>query len=326
MSQQQLNFRALEVGDGTDGRWAAEAEAVWPKAETFLTEEARTPEGAARARRLFEEHMPELVPVLDRLAPQAPAPALARTALTHVGMRPFYASCTATGVAGVLLRNYDFPIDDCDRAIVSSTFLRPVIGMNDSGWGLLDGMNDAGLAVCLTFGGRFVHGYGFTILIALRYVLETCDTVEQAVAVFDRLPISLAQNVVLVDREQSVTLYLGPDLDAPIRAGEPGLSCATNHQHLPVPEQQERDTATQERLATVRKAASDDDPVATARAALLRPPLHVDAFDAGYGTLYTAEYHPAEGHVGYHWPDGSVWSQSFTAFTPGERTVTAGRD
>jgi predicted choloylglycine hydrolase len=325
MSQQRLEFRALRVGDGTDGRWAAEGEAALRQAESFLADEARTPEGAARARRLFEEHMPELVPVLDRLAAQLPDPALAATALTHVGMRPFYAACTATGVAGVLLRNYDFPPDECDRAIVSSTFLRPVIGMNDSGWGLLDGMNDAGLAACLTFGGRFVHGYGFTILMGLRYVLETCDTVEQAVAVFERLPISLAQNVVLVDREQSVTLYLGPDLDAPIRAGEPTLSCATNHQHLPVPERQERESRTQERLATVRKAAADDDPVATTRAALLRPPLHVDAFDDGYGTLYTAEYHPAAGRVSYHWPDGSSWSQSFAAFAPGERVVTAGR-
>ena len=49
--------------------------------------------------------------------------------------------------------------------------------MLDGGWGLLDGMNDAGLAGSLTFGGRFAQAPGVGIVIVLRYLLETCDTV-----------------------------------------------------------------------------------------------------------------------------------------------------
>src|SRR5690606_33868206 len=146
---------------------------------------------------------------------------------------------------------------------VSSHFLRPVIGTQDAAWGLLDGMNDAGLAVSLTFGGREVHGPGFSVLIVLRYLLETCDTVDEAVGRLRSLPVAIAQNVTLVDSEQAVTVFVGPDIP-PTEAPD---ACAANHQHLPVPEGQERFTRTQERLGAVRAAGADV-------AAMLRPPLY----------------------------------------------------
>ena len=62
--------------------------------------------------------------------------------------------------------------------------------MSDCLWGLLDGMNDAGLAVSLTFGGRRVLGDGFGIPIVVRYLLETCDDVAEAREALARLPFS----------------------------------------------------------------------------------------------------------------------------------------
>ena len=50
-----------------------------------------------------------------------------------------------------------------------------MLGMSDCLWGLLDGVNDAGLAVSLTFGGRRDVGDGFAIPLVVRYLLETCD-------------------------------------------------------------------------------------------------------------------------------------------------------
>ncbi|MGP3969542.1 C45 family autoproteolytic acyltransferase/hydolase [Streptomyces sp. 6N223] len=317
----RLSFRAFEVGDGTDGRWAAEYQPQWAEGQKWATDELRTPDGAARARRTFETHMPELVPVLDRLAAQLGRPG-ADIMLTGLGMKPFWSGCTVGGAPGALLRNYDFPVDECDRTIVSSHFLRPVIGMGDMLWGMLDGMNDAGLAVALTFGGRFVDGYGFSILVVVRYLLETCDTVDEALAALDRLPIHLPQNLVLADRERAMTVYLAPDLEKPIRAGEPALACAANHQHLPVPEQQERESRTQQRLAVISEAGARG--TKAALDALLSPPVYADGFDEGYGTLYTAAYHPGEGRVTYHWPGGAVWEQSFGAFDAGTRTVSVG--
>ena len=64
----------------------------------------------------------------------------------------------------VLVRNYDYPASRAEGIIVSTAWTgRRVIGMSDCLWGLLDGINDAGLAASLTFGGRTAVGDGFGI-------------------------------------------------------------------------------------------------------------------------------------------------------------------
>ncbi|CAM5255813.1 hypothetical protein SGRIM128S_01923 [Streptomyces griseomycini] len=228
-------------------------------------------------------------------------------------LRPFFSGWTQIGGSGTLLRNYDFSPDECEGTIGSSHFLRPVVGMQDAAWGLLDGMNDAGLAVSLTFGGRFVHGPGFAVLVVLRYLLETCTTVDEAVGRLKSLPVAIPQNVTLVDPERAVTVFVGPD----ISLTEAPDACAANHQHMPVPDEQERFSRTQERLSAVRAAGADV-------AAMLKPPLYQFAYDEGLGTVYTARYRPSEGRVTYYWP-GEAWDQSFGDFAPGSRTVTLGQ-
>jgi hypothetical protein len=52
--------------------------------------------------------------------------------------------------------------------------------------GLPDGTNDAGLAVSLTWGVRSVHGRGFAVLIVVRCLLTTCDSVDPALALSHR--------------------------------------------------------------------------------------------------------------------------------------------
>jgi predicted choloylglycine hydrolase len=309
--QQRKTFRAIEVGDGGDGRWAAYARGLWPEMAGLLTEEGRTARGADRVRALFGAHMPELVPVLDRLAGGLDRPE-AEAFLTHAALRPFTQSCTQIGRNGTLLRNYDLRPDQCEGTIVSSCFLRPVIGMQDMLWGMLDGMNDAGLAVSLTWGGRSAYGRGFAVLIVVRYLLETCDTVDEAVRRLRSLPVAVPQNLTLVDAAKAVTVFVGPDM-SPTTAPD---ACAANHQHLPVTDEQERALRTQERLRAVRAAGTDV-------AAMLKPPLYRPVDEQGSRTLYTAHYRPAEGRVTYYWP-GESWQQSFAGFTPGTRTVTLG--
>jgi predicted choloylglycine hydrolase len=309
-------FKAVDVGDGGDGRWLARMREVVGENDptVWLAEEGRTPEGAARAKELFARHLPELVPVLERLAGQAPELPHGETLLTHAASNPFWAACTQTARPGRLLRNYDFPPGQCEGTIARTHFLRPVIGMQDGAWGLLDGMNDAGLAVSLTFGGRFEHGRGLSVLIVLRYVLETCTTVDEAVEKMRTIPINIPQNVTLADPHRALTVQVGPDI--PLTIDPDPVACAANHQlAAPVPPEEEAGSHTLERVAAIR-AAGPDTPVAT----MLRPPLYVE-YDEGYGTLYTADYRATDGEVTYHWPGAAPWSQSFATFTEGSRTI-----
>ena len=98
-------FHAMDIGDGSGGRCAGALRDQWPRAEAALTDEARTPAGAALARQRFEQHMPELVPALDRLAAQLDRPG-GETFLTLAALRPFFAGCTQIGRASCRERVY----------------------------------------------------------------------------------------------------------------------------------------------------------------------------------------------------------------------------
>lgn len=110
-----------------------------------------------------------------------------------------------------------------------------------------------------------------------------------------------------------MTVHVGPDIPLTVTPD----TCAANHQHGPVPEEQERVSRTQERLRAVRASGADD------VEAMRRPPLYQYSYDEGLGTVYTAACRPAEGRVTCIWP-GERWEQSFQGFTPGSRTVTIG--
>lgn len=309
----ELTFRAVDVGDGRDGRWLKSAEPVWPIIAGQTEPTAFDPAGEAAARDLFAAHMPELVPVLDGLAAQLDRPGAAGV-LTQTALKPFFSGCSMAGAQGALVRNYDFDPEQCERSVVASRFLRPVIGMGDFLWGLLDGMNDAGLAVALSFGGQLTHGRGrMSILLVVRYLLETCASVDEAWRAVAGMPVSTSQNLILVDREQTAVVHLGPDRAAARR----DEACVTNHQDAPVSEEQEASSATQRRLEALRATPAGPDALV---AALLRPPLYQTRYAEGMGTVYTADYRPGEGRVAYVWP-AHRHEQSFATFTPGEWTV-----
>lgn len=80
----------------------------------------------------------------------------------------------------VLVRNYDYAPELMDGLILRSRLLdRTVVGTSDGFWGLCDGMNDRGLMVSLTFGGRVVVGDGFGMALVVRYLLECRETVSK---------------------------------------------------------------------------------------------------------------------------------------------------
>jgi predicted choloylglycine hydrolase len=189
-----------------------------------------------------------------------------------------------------------------------------VIALRDGLWGALDGMNEDGLAVSLTFGGRRVLGDGFGIPLIVRYLLETCATSEEAREVLGRVPCNLAHNVTVVDRSgHVVTAYLSPDRE-PVFSRSPA---ATNHQGFVDWPEQARATRTLEReqhvLELLHRPHLTMDELADA---FLGAGLYSQAYDRGFGTLYTAVYRVGESRVEYRWPT-FTWPQSFDAFEEG---------
>jgi predicted choloylglycine hydrolase len=316
-SRQQIEFaafRELEPG----ARWQAHFKAMWPSySKWYLRDgEAARPQRAS-CRRMLARHMPELLGTYEQLVELAGGGELEARMLSLYRPPGFVVGCSQGAWARdddgpVLVRNYDYPATRLEGIVYLSHWSgMRVIGMSDCLWGLLDGINEAGLAVSLTFGGRRDVGDGFAIPLVVRYLLETCETVAQARAALARIPVHAAQNVTVLDRRgEFLTAYVGPGRAPQFLP----LAVATNHQgRLEWP-------AYDIAIQTVERerfiCALLDDPSLTRErfiAAFLAPPLHNTDYARGFGTIYTAAYHPAQGRVQYLWP-GWAWEQAFDGF------------
>jgi predicted choloylglycine hydrolase len=319
----QLEFEAVEELQPGDG-WRERFEAMWPTYRTWYLQEGEAARPRyATCRRALADHMPELVPTYDRLVDLAGGGDLAGRLLSLWRPPGFIVGCSQgawTRGEPLLVRNYDYPADRLEGVVCLTQWgERRVIGMSDCLWGLLDGMNDRGLSISLTFGGRPDVGEGFAIPLVVRYVLETCDDVAAAREALARIPVHAPQNLTLLDRSGAyVTAYVGPG--RPARFVD--LAATTNHQgEVEWPEYAEA-IRSEEREQCVLELLGDPElDRERFEASFLEPPLHSTAHERGFGTIYTAAYEPGRGRVRYRWPD-AVWEQSFERFEPGRRTVT----
>jgi predicted choloylglycine hydrolase len=310
-----FDFRSIEELD-LGPKWRAVFEERWPHYRAwFLREGEEARPSYATAARMVREHMPELLPVYERVVELAGGGDLAARMLSLYTPPPYLAACSQgvwTREGGPqLVRNYDYSPSRMEGIVWSTGLLKRVVGMSDCLWGLLDGMNEDGLAVSLTFGGRPVTGDGFGIPIVVRYLLETCATVSQAREALSRLPYSLSHNLTMVDRSGEVlTAYLSPDREPAFRP----FPAATNHQGIVEWPEQAKATRTIERerhvLHLLELEASNAETFAEA---FLEPPLFSTAYESGFGTLYTAVYRPSQGIVTLRWPTYS-WTLGFDAF------------
>jgi predicted choloylglycine hydrolase len=317
-----LTFVAVE--EATPGvQWHALSERHWPRYRAwFLQEGERARASFAESARMLEEHMPELVPTWRRLCELAGGGDLEARMLSMWRPPPYLTGCSQgvwTRGEPILVRNYDYSPERIEGTILSTAWEgRRVLGMSDCLWGLLDGINDAGLAVSLAFGGRQVVGNGFGVPLVVRYLLQICSTVAEARAVLSRLPFHLAHTLTLVDRTGAfVTAYLSPDRGAVFNE----VAVATNHQGDVEWHEHARATKSLERERLIAIALEEADGAQSFADAFLRPPLFSAAHGSGMGTLYTAVYEAARGAVQYRWLD-YTWKQSFERFRPGTRMVT----
>lgn len=312
----------FEREDRPDAAWAARFAAGRAEAVDWYQGQGRgEPPSAAECRAALARHMPEFLPPYDRTCALVGADNLAHRILSHYRPAPIEHGCSQAiwqGPGGpALVRNYDWALDTVsERFELTCWGERRVIAKAQRPWGgCIDGMNEDGLVAALNFGGSTAQGLGFSIILILRYVLETCTRVEEAIAVLRRIPVALSQNVTLLDRSGAfATLFLGPDRTPAISR----LLVCTNHQEPPIPPHSARIANSIERQQ-ILQAALDDPAMTLAELAarFLVPPVY--ARRPTSTTAYTAVYRPIEGQVDYIWP-GHRQRQSFDRFEITEYT------
>lgn len=316
----ELLFRA--VGEDTPGdKWRDIFEQHWPAYRTWFLSEGIEERPTYRVGlRKLRQHMPELLPTYESLCELAGGKDLEARFLSLYRPPAYLTGCSQVvwpGSEPMLVRNYDYSPALCEGLVLLSRWNgRAVLAMVDCLWGALDGINDAGLAISLTFGGRKVVGDGFGIPIVLRYILEFCETAAQAGEVMRRVPVHMAYNVTAVDRAgRFITALAAPDRETRVRE----LPIAANHQTYIDWHTYARATATLERerflFFRLREAGMTPDRLI---GCFLRRPLYTTAYGKGFGTLYTSVYRPRRKAVRFIWPDGS-WSQSIDRFEEGTR-------
>ena len=300
-------------------------QAAWPAYRNWFLrdgEEARS--SYALCQRALRAHVPELVPTWERLVELVGGGDLEARFLSLWEPPPFFAACsiatwTRDGRPG-LVRTYDYVPALCETTLLTSAFNgRRTIAMSDCLWGALDGMNEDGLAVAVSFGGRRVVGRGFAVTLLVRYLLDHCADVAEALIAMHAVPVSLAYNVALVDRSGAAALVvLAPDHEPAVIHGE---VCAANrqgrtewHEHAVMSETVVREAA---------MAAALADPTLTREGlerVFLTEPVHRPLERHTWGTVYTTSYDVVGRSMRLLWPSDDPWEVHLDAATPGELT------
>lgn len=325
--QFHARFHTL-IEDAPGPLWQAQFGSLWPGYRAWFL---RSGSGIDRpsylaSRRALREHMPELVPVWTALVELAGGGDVEARFLSMWCPPPYIGGCSQavwidpTGrEEPALLRNYDFAPLLLEASWLATRWTGPrVVASGDCLWGALDGLNEAGLAAALSFGGRQVNGPGFGIPLVLRYVLELAQTTADATRLLARLPVSMCYSITLLDRHGDwATVFVAPDRPAEVVRQR----AVTNYQHQVEWPAHATATHAVERCARLQAQIDGQCTLADATAALLQPPLFQTAYLRGHGTLYSAVYRPRSGAVELLWP-GQRWAQTLAGFSPGQRDVT----
>jgi predicted choloylglycine hydrolase len=320
----RLNFRGL-TENKPGAAWRRVHEHGWDGWRAwFMARGGASAPRLSDARRALRRHMPEIEPLWHDLVNAVDGDEDLARFLSFWSPPRYLVNCSQAVVIDadgpLLIRNYDL-----DPALNEATMLhsawrgRRVMGMVEGLAGLADGMNDAGLAASLTFGGRTEVGPGFGIPLIMRYVLEVCDDVADAVEVLRAVPCHMSYNVTVADRGGKwATVFLAPDRAVVVT----DRRVATNHQlgvewprHGEISRTLEREGHL-ERLLDDRRLTA-----AAAAQAFRRAPLFSTDYANAFGTVYTAAYRPTTGEATLAWREGPSQTWRMDAFKPAEVAV-----
>lgn len=316
-----IKVKCIEEGKPGE-KWVKVFNRTWPYYRSWYLQEGFTARpGYLSCKEALEEYMPELSSLYGQICKLAGDGDVASRFLSMWSPPAYMSGCTQvawTKGRPALIRNYDYNPKWFEGVMLKSNWLQPVMGVSDCNWGLLDGMNASGLCASLNFGGRNVAGVGFGIPLVIRYLLETCENVEGAIKVLERIPVHMAYNVMLMDRDgEYATLFLGPDR-------KPGLikkKACTNHQEDIEWPEYARQTQTIERQKAAEVYLKDENMnLDSICKKFLQPPLHQFDVKKSFGTLYSAAWFPTAGEAKLFWK-GKELNQSFEEFNEQQITV-----
>jgi len=312
----QLHFNAISEPGKPGAKWQKLYKTHWPAYKSWLNSKGNTNYPDLKtSQAALKKYMPEMWPTYQRLCKLGKGDKIAARFLTGFQPPAYISGCSqavTTGKDIQLVRNYDFHPDLMEGTqLLTCWNKKKVIATSDCLIGVVDGMNDHGLAVSLTFGGRKEVGVGFGIPFILRYVLEFCSTVDEAVAALIRIPSHMSYNVTVVDKTgQFKTVQLAPDRTPVVT----DASFTTNHQGIVDWPENAAFNKTLERSSFLKKMLSGKNVNSNQVAdAFLKAPLYNTKFKEGFGTLFTSIYRQLEDKVVLRWPRTSV-EQTFDNF------------
>jgi hypothetical protein len=190
---------------------------------------------------ILDQFAPELLEEMRALAGAAGVDydALATLTITAPLSQTGFPSCTVFAVApertvdGRLIfgRNYDF-IYDMPPSVTYRTYPQRRYASLDNCdiWvGREDGLNEAGLFVGIS--ATMLPGYqpGLTFWFVVRMVLDRCATVDEGLALIQRVPHAQSRNFLLADRSGRAVVAEAMIDGVEVREPQDGLLVITNH-------------------------------------------------------------------------------------------------
>ena len=318
----QLQFNTVSEPTKAGKKWKQLFNKFWPGYKVWFLSDNPLKADLKTSEEALKKYMPEMWPTYQHLCKITNADTDIARFLTGF-QPPGYVSACAQAVIDAdeiqLVRNYDYHPDLMEGTLLLSKWnKRKVIATSDCLVGVVDGMNDAGLCVSLTFGGRKEIGYGFGIPFILRYVLEFSTTTADAVKVLKSIPSNMSYNVTVVDKKGAIkTVMLAPD-KKPLVTND---HFATNHQgEVDWPENAQFNQTVKrynfiKNYLKTKKVSTQE-----LAKAFLHPPLYNTKFTEGFGTLYTSVYQPEKMRMQLMWPDVIV-ERSFDTFEEEQLTI-----
>ena len=313
----QMDFRFRAFSENKAGAsWQQEFNQRWPAYHQWFLRYGESDRPTYfESLKALRSYMPELLPIYENMVELAGGGDHAARFLSQYSPPPLFRGCSQAVYLKdepVIVRNYDYSPYVFDGLVMRSHFDQvPVIAMIDCMSGVLDGMNENGLAVSMSFGGLEDFGEGFGIAIVLRYILEYARNVSEAVELVKDIPIHGSYNVTLLDKQSNFsTLAIAPgesmrEILTPV---------ATNHQNLGSWPVYESTVQTKKRFDYLNGVIDKQEDTADSFALkFLQPPLYNAQFGRGFGTLYTAAYYPCRNECRYIWPTNE-WRFSFDNF------------